>query len=380
MSLSITLIDSTDRDLLVALRTRGYRVAETSVAEVASVHPQGSRGPEAFLVDTRATGRLPRDLAGLKRQFQASGFVVLAKSLDPTAMLEAMRLGITEWLPEPVDSTELEVALQRVTRPVTAPSARGRSFAVVGGKGGVGCTSIAVNLAAAIRNISKEPTLLLDLHLAQGDTSVFLGVEPRFTVLDALENIHRLDDTYFKGLITPTPSGVDLLASASRPVLGSIDVMRVKALFEFVTAAYPWVIIDCPRSDPSVLDALEVASSVVVVANQELATLRSASRLAALLRQRCGPTRVKLALNRFDADSEIGRKDVERVLGGAVTYTFPSDYRAAVAALNKGEPVVNGQQGRLPVSFDEAARDLAGLQPAVKDTVRPGLFGRLGRR
>lgn len=379
MSLSITLIESSDRELLVALRTRGYRVAETSVAEVASVHPQGSKGPDAFIVDTRASGSLPRDLAGLKRQFPAAGFIVLAKALDPTAMLEAMRLGITEWLPEPVAPGDLDAALQRVTRPVSSGTVRGRSLAVVGGKGGVGCTTIAVNLAAAIRNATKEPTLLLDLHLAQGDTSVFLGVEPRFTVLDALENIHRLDDTYFKGLITPTASGVDLLASANRPMLGSIDVMRMKALFEFVTAAYPWVIIDCPRSDPSVLDTLDVASTVLVVANQELATLRSASRLAALLRQRCGTTRVKLAINRFDTDSEISRKDVERVLGGAIAYTFPSDYRTAVAALNKGEPVVNGQQGRLPVSFDEAARDIAGLLPAVKDTVRPGLFGRLRR-
>jgi hypothetical protein len=71
---------------------------------------------------------------------------------------------------------------------------------------------------------------------------------------------------------------------------------------------------------------------------------------------------------------------VERVLGGTVAYSFPSDYRTAVAALNKGEPVVNGQQGRLPSSFDEAARDLAGLQPVAKDTVKTGLFGRLGRR
>ena len=165
-------------------------------------------------------------------------------------MLEAMRLGITEWLPDPVGAADLDAALQRVTRPVSTSGIRGRSFAVVGGKGGVGCTTIAVNLAAAIRNATKEPTLLLDLHMAQGDTSVFLGVEPRFTVLDALENIHRLDDTYFHGLVTPTPAGVDLLASANRPVLGSIDVLRVQALFEFVTTAYPWVIIDCPRSDP----------------------------------------------------------------------------------------------------------------------------------
>lgn len=346
------------------------------------MHPAGLQGPDAFVVDIREAGVLPRDLAALKRLFPGTGIVVLARSLDPTGMLEAMRQGITEWLAEPLAPADLDAALQRVSRTVSTRLARGRLVAVVGGKGGVGCTTIAVNLAAAIRQATRDETLLVDLHMAQGDTSVFLGVEPRFTVLDALENIHRLDDTYFKGLVTPTPSGVDLLASANRPVLGSIDVLRVQALLEFVTAAYPWVLIDCPRSDPSVIDALDVASTVVIVVNQELPTLRSSSRLAALLRQRCGTQRVKLACNRFDAESEIGRKDVERVLGGTINYTFPSDYRAAVGALNKGEPLVAGLPGRLAASFDEAAREVAGLPVATaRDTVKTGLFGRFsGRR
>lgn len=380
MSLSITVIESVDRDLVATLRARGFRAHESTIADVASVHPQGSQGPDAFVIDIRETGSLPRDLAAVKRQFPRAGIVVVAASLDPGGMLEAMRLGITEWLPAPLVPVDLEAALQRVSRAVSTRTLQGRSVAVVGGKGGVGCTTTAVNLAAAIRSATRDATLLVDLHMAFGDTSVFLGVEPRFTVADALENIHRLDDTYFKGLVTPTPSGVDLLASANRPMLGSIDVLRVQALLEFVTAAYPWVVVDCPRSDPSVIDALDVASTIVIVANQELPTLRSASRLAALLRQRCGTQRVKLAINRFDVESEIGRKDVERVLGGIINFTFPSDYRAAVAALNKGEPLVASPHGRLSASFDEAARELAGLPAAARDTVKPGLFGRFGSR
>ena len=157
--------------------------------------------------------------------------------------------------------------------------------------------------------------------------------------------------------------------------------MRVQALLDFVTGAYPWVVIDCPRSDPSVIDALDIVSTVVIVANQELPTLRSASRLTAMLRQRCGAQRVKLAISRFDAESEIGRKDVERVLGGTINFTFPSDYRAAVGALNKGEPLVSAMAGKLAVSFDDAARELAGLPATSRDTVKTGLFGRMsGRR
>lgn len=377
---SLTIVDPSEPDLLADLRTRGFRTQAVTSAEIASMHLTSTVGPDAFLIDTRATGLLPRDLGTLRRQFPGAGIVVLARSLDPAGMLEAMRLGITEWLADPVASADLDAAVQRVARVVTNRATAGKSVAVVGGKGGVGCTTIAVNLAAAIRAATREPTLLVDLHMAQGDTSVFLGVEPRFTVLDALENIHRLDETYFKGLVTPTPSGVDLLASANRPLLGSIDVLRVQALLEFVIAAYPWVVVDCPRSDPSVIDALDVASLVVIVANQELPALRSASRLAALLRQRCGADRVKLAINRFDTESEIGRKDVERVLGGPIDYTFASDYRAAVAALNKGEPLVAGLQGRLAAGFDDAARELAGLPPAARESVKTGLFGRFGSR
>jgi len=380
VALSLTIVDPSEPDLLADLRARGFRAHSITGGEIASMHLTAVAGPDAFLVDTRAAGQLPRDLATLRRQFPGAGVVVLARSLDPAGMLEAMRLGITEWLADPVATADLDAAVRRVARVVANRTTAGKSVAVVGGKGGVGCTTIAVNLAAAIRAATRVPTLLLDLHMAQGDTSVFLGVEPRFTVLDALENIHRLDETYFKGLVTPTPSGVDLLASANRPLLGSIDVLRVQALLEFVIAAYAWVVVDCPRSDPSVIDALDVASLVIIVANQELPALRSASRLAALLRQRCGADRVKLAINRFDSESEIGRKDVERVLGGPIDYTFVSDYRAAVAALNKGEPLVASLQGRLAAGFDDAARELAGLPSTARESVKTGLFGRFGSR
>ncbi len=380
MSLSVTLLGSADRELYGVLRDRGYRVADSSASDVTALHPPGSKGPDAFIVDARGLGGLPRDLPNLKRQFPAAGFVVLADTLDPTGMLEAMRLGITEWLPMPLDLADVDGAVRRVTRTPSTQAVAGQCFAVVGGKGGVGCTTIAVNLAMALRRATGEPTLLVDLHMAQGDAGIFLGVESRFTVLDALENIQRLDDAYLKGLVTPSPSGLDLLAAADRPITGTIDVMRVRALLEFVKASYQWVVVDATRTDPTITESLDAASAVVIVANQELPTLRSASRLATLLRQRCGAHRIKLAISRFDPESQIGRKDVERVLGGTVAFTFPSDYRTAVTALNKGEPLVIGNQGALATSFELAARELAGLPAPTRDAAKAGLFARLGGR
>jgi len=377
---TVTLLGATERDLPASLRDRGFVVNDSDVPVAIANHVAGTKGPDVFVVDIRSSGALPRDLVSLKRHFPQSGIIVLAHALEPAAMLDAMRVGVSEWLPEPFALDDLEAAIRRLTRPALG-SVSGRAFAVMGGKGGVGCTTVAVNLATALHRATGGPTLFIDLHMAHGDASVFLGVESRFSVLDALENIHRLDQTYMKGLVTPTRSGLDLLAAANRPQLGPIDALRVRTLIEFVTTTYPWVVLDCPRTDGTLMEALDTTAAVLVVANQELATLRSTSRLAAAVRQRCGPHRVKLAINRFDADSEIGRRDVERVLAGRIDHTLPSDYRAAVAALNKGEPVALQSGTRLAAAFDDLARELAGLAPAARDSVKSGgFFARLGGR
>jgi pilus assembly protein CpaE len=377
---SVTLLGSIERDLAGSLRDRGFVVTENDITVAAASHASSTKGPDVFVVDIRALTALPRDIGGLRRLYPQSGVVIIAKALDPNAMLDAMRMGVSEWVAEPLVLDDLETAIRRVARPMLGTVA-GRAFAILGGKGGVGCTTVAVNLATAIRRATNEPTLLVDLHTAHGDASVFLGVEPRFSVLDALENIHRLDQTYLKGLVTTTKAGLDLLASASRPQLAPVDALRVRALIEFLTTTYPWVVLDCPRTDAALMEALDTTSSVLVVANQELATLRSASRLAATLRQRAGAHRVRLAINRYDSDAEIGRKDVERVMGGPVAYTFPSDYRASLAALNKGEPLIMQNHTRLAAALEDVARDLAGLSPSTRDAARGGgFFARLGGR
>jgi len=376
---TVTLLGSIERDLVAALRDRGFVVTDSDISVAIASHVAATKGPDVFVVDIRSLAALPRELVSLKRHFPQSGIVVLAKALEPAAMLDAMRMGVSEWLPEPLVLDDLETAIRRVTRPSVGTVA-GRAYAVLGGKGGVGCTTVAVNLATALHRATGEPTLFIDLHMAHGDASVFFGVEPRFSVLDALENIHRLDQTYMKGLVTTTKGGLDLLAAANRPQLVPIDALRVRALIEFVTTTYPWVVLDCPRTDGTLMEALDATAAVLVVANQELATLRSASRMAAALRQRCGTHRVKLAMNRFDPESEIGRRDVERVMAGRIDYTLPSDYRAAVAALNKGEPLALQPQSRLAAAFDDLARDMAGLGPAQRESARGGFFARLGGR
>ena len=132
----------------------------------------------------------------------------------------------------------------------------------------------------------------------------------------------------------------------------------------------------------AVLEAIDAASQIVVVANQELPTLRSASRIASHLRQRCGPDRVKVAITRFDPKADISRRPISRACSAApVNYVFPNDYQTSVAALTRGEPlIVQQSQPAGQVVRRVRARARRAGSRSRRNAAKGGLFGRLGGR
>ena len=143
---------------------------------------------------------------------------------------------------------------------------------------------------------------------------MYLGTEPRFSVIDALENVHRLDKAFLGGLVGHARGGLSLLASSDRASATPVDSTSVRTLIEAAARHYRYVVLDVPRTEV-IIDALEPASRIVIVANQELAAVRAATRLSAALRQRYGKERLSVVVSRFDVHAEIGQSDVERVLG-----------------------------------------------------------------
>jgi pilus assembly protein CpaE len=219
------------------------------------------------------------------------------------------------------------------------------------------------------------------LHLGSGDAAVFLGVEPRFTVVEALENTHRLDEAFLKGLLVRTRSGLDLLASSTRISPAPIDPNRVKALIDFAVNVSRCIVLDVPRLDMPLLESLEMASSIFVVVNQELPTIRNAHPLVKRLRQRYGD-RVSVLVNRSDRLSEISLEDVSKAVGMPIRYVFPNDYRQAVSAANKGQPLASSNQGRLAESFHAFVKTLTGqiANEAAAADESSRLFGWLSPR
>jgi pilus assembly protein CpaE len=378
----VLVVDPLDRELELLLHECGMRPTRGSAAELAAlVHPTAQQ-PDVIVVDTRGARALPPSLAAIKRQHPGVGILVVASESDPSVLLEAMRAGANEFLQEPVKAPALEEAISRLLAHRAAPAALGEVFAFVGAKGGVGTTTAAVNVATALAKVAPGQTLLVDLHLTHGDASVLFGAEPRFSILDALENTHRFDESYFRGLVTATTAGPDLLASSDRALLPYGDVHRFRAVVEFAARLYRYVVLDVPRSDGTALDALDAASQLVVVANQELAAARSASRLASALRHRYGRDRVLVIVSRVDKHAEISQADIENVVGSKVEHLLPSDYRLALQALNRGRPLALENHNALAAGFRGLARALAkvGPEPQPRSGSGGSFFGRLTGR
>ena len=378
MAITVTLVGAQDKTLEGRLRAAGMRSTSIEPANLTTLAHPLSTPPDVVVIDLRSQHQIPPALGLIKRQHPDTGLIVVASTLDPALMLEAMRSGVTECVTD-IERGDLEAAVTRLIAQRMSP-VMGEVFVFVGAKGGVGTTTAAVNIATELSKLGS--TLVVDMHLAGGDAALFLGADSHFSVIDALENTHRLDTAYFRGLLASTKAGPDLLASADRAVATPVDPPRVRTLVDFAAHHYRYTVLDIPRSDAAMLDSLDGASGIVVVANQELATIRSAGRVASMLRQRYGKEKVHVVLSRSDRQAEIGLEDLESAVGGEIGYVFPSDYRLAVKALNRGQPLVSESKTALANAFQVYARELAGVskkEPAAERS--NSLLGRLtGRR
>ena len=375
MAVHITIVGSSDRKLEELVRSSGLRPTVASTTDLLALTHPGAIQPDVLIMDVRAHGQVPTALAVLKRQHPTTSVMLVAPELTPALMLEAMRAGVNECVAEPLTPDTIGAAIARMIAQRATPMG-GQVFAFVGAKGGVGTTTLAVNVAAALAR-GQTSTLLIDMQPAYGDAAVLLGAEPRFSFVDALENTHRLDLAFFDGLTAQSKAGVTLLASPDHAPAAPIDMHRIRLLLDFAARNYRYTVLDVPRSHPAMLDTLESATSIFVVTNQELASLRGAQRLAEALSRRYTREKVSLVVSRFDKGADIGTDDIEDVVHLPVRFTFPSDYRLALHALNEGRPFVLDGGNKLAAAVAAFTKELNGntlpepTRPSGPGAVRP---------
>ncbi len=217
-----------------------------------------------------------------------------------------------------------------------------RVLSFFGTKGGVGTTTLAVNCATELARLTKQPTLILDLNPFIGEVGLFLGVRPRFSIIDALDGVDRLDAVFLKKLVATHKTGLDIMAGSEqldRPNLQ--DLERVEQLLRVVTQSYAYVVIDAGGlNSTSAGAAIFSADGVFLVANPDVASIRNTRRLVDRIRvMGAGPERVRVLLNRMSDNPAFAPDQIEEVIGRPVDQGFPNDYRTVSEALNSGVPL-----------------------------------------
>lgn len=298
--------------------------------------------------------------------------LVSSSSTDGSLILRTMRAGAKEFLTQPVQVDDLATALQRVARTRFGATGSGSSsssvITVSGSTGGVGSTSLAVNLGCELAQNPKNSVVLLDLDLALGDADVYLDTIPEYTLTDVAQNITRLDLTLLKRSLTKHSSGLYLLP---RPVqledgalVSADDLQRVISLLK---ATFTHLIIDTSKSFNK-LDslAMDVADHVLMVTQLDLPCLRNVVRLLmSFERDERLKQKVRVVVNRVgQGGSSISIKKAEATLGKEVYWQLPNDFRTMIEVRNNGVPLVE-QSPKAPLtqSIAQLAADLLGETP-----------------
>jgi pilus assembly protein CpaE len=282
---------------------------------------------------------------------ECSSTAVICASRDssPDLILRSMRAGARDFIRLPINDDELTTVVER-TAEFTAehaddePKKRGRVIAVFSSKGGCGTTLIATNLAMT----QKNPTVLVDLNLQSGDLELLLGLKPKFSLADVVENRDRLDDALLASYITPHSKNLSLLAAPVKAESAEdIEPKHIYEVMELLRQRYDNVIIDTPHNFDSVtISALDHADQILVVLTLEIHAIRSTRRALEIF-DRLGYSRkkVKLVVNRWSKNIELDQKQVEDFLGERVIAFIQSDYRAAVNSINLGQPLIASAPG-----------------------------------
>jgi pilus assembly protein CpaE len=298
--------------------------------------------------------------------------IAAGSTLAPEVLLSAMQAGVSEYLTKPVRPEALVEVLDRVQRKLVAPAqaqAESRTpaevFTVFSVKGGCGTTTVATNLAVQLHQLTGRKTLLVDLDIELGTAAPLLGLQPRFSFLDMIRNLHRMDADLMKSYLEPHESGIHLLASPFSPDrTDAIPEDQIRKLLQFLREQYDYIVVDTPKSFwPGTVAALEEADRVFLVTVVDLPSLRNIKRFMPLLERASGrkEEKLRLVVNRYHRDGVITLEEVENTVGLKVHRTLCNDFESVIDSVNSGTPVVLNAKSAFAQDVRAFSMEIAGL-------------------
>jgi pilus assembly protein CpaE len=277
---------------------------------------------------------------------------LITEEPDKDLLLQAIRLGAKEFLSIPIETAEVEKALERYidrNQHTIDRSKKGELINIIGSKGGVGTTTIAVNLAVNLAEKQKFSVALIDSNMLFGEIPLFLGINPKHDWGEIIRNVSRMDETLISTILTRHSSGIDVYPSPhSLGEPGTVVVKQIVRMFSKMSEMYDFIIIDGGQSQNYLsTKALEISDRVILVAEQSLPCLSNTNKLLKAFTELGYPKNEKISvlINRYQKREGISLKEAEGCIHKNIMWTVPNDYSTTLAAINQGVPLAEVASG-----------------------------------
>lgn len=287
-------------------------------------------------------------ISALLETGKAKEIFLMAERQDANLLMKLMRLGVKEFLPLPLDREELRASIGRFKKRSvdgkTPTKRNGRVISIVGSKGGVGTTTVAVNLAVSLAGFGQNLSVtLFDMNTLFGEIPLFLDLTPKFHWGEITKNVERLDDIFLMNILSKHSSGVHLLPSPSYlNGNNSPSSVVIDRLLGLMRTMFDYIIVDAGQSmEDANLRMLQHSDEVMLVSLLNLPCLSNTNRLMKSLTELgyVSKDQLKVIINRNLKKNEITIKDAESGIDKEIFCVIPNDYRTTMAAINQGKPV-----------------------------------------
>lgn len=323
---------------------------------------------------------------------------IVTVSSDSQALLQSLQRGAKQFLTQPVSLEDLVNALRKAFaetpgtttihvggQPQQQAKSAGQIISILGSRGGVGCTSLAVNLAATAASSADNSVALIDLDLAMGDADIAVELpgNDNISMGDLARNIERLDMNYLKRALVRHPdTGLSILRHPMEiHEIGGIHEGHVERILNLLKISYSHLFIDLSKSLlPTDLMALRMSSLVLLVAQLELSSLRNVVRLIHSLSMEGDlGDKIRVIVNRAGSDhmeEGITIKKAEEVIGKPIFWQVPNDAKAMIGSRVAGQPLIKfAPKSRAQQSLVGLTQALTGKAIVAEPAKKRGWFG-----
>ncbi len=326
--------------------------------------------PDVVLVELTLDAEAPLAFAAHLHRLRPSVCIIACSAPQqpsPDLLMRAMRSGVREFLPAPIEPDTLRTTLERLTKEQgLAEGVVEKLIVVTGAKGGTGATTIAVNLAVQMARLSRKRVGLLDFGRPLGLAWLQLGLQPRFSIRNATDELERLDGHLLGGFLTSHASGLQLLAGTSHPdEWQRISVPALVRLANVAQSSLDHVIADLGSVYSSEWAPIfRLARLVVLTAEADVPGLWSLERhLSAIAAFGVNPDRFRVVINRWRRSDDEALKMFEKKIKRPVFARLPNDFLQVSEASNRGSALSRNHGDPLVSKYRSIAAQFAGLPP-----------------